>query len=68
MTKTAFRKALAVADHGKGYVYTEVGQSGAHYEYYFRRDREGYALRNETTGNTVFTGYNRKLAEEIMVY
>ena len=37
-------------------------------KYCFFKSRDGYTLRNETTGNTVFCDYNRKLAEEIMVY
>lgn len=68
MTKTNFRKALAVADHGKAYIYTEFSQNGTPYEYLFRRDHDGYTLRNETTGYTVFMGENRKFAEEIMVH
>lgn len=68
MTKTNFRKALAVADHGKAYAYTEFSRNGNPNEYLFCCDHDGYTLRNETTGYTVFIGYNRKLAEEIMVH
>lgn len=68
MTKTGFRKALAQADCYKPFCYTEKSQSGHEYKYCFMKSREGYTLRNKTTGNTVFCGYNRKLAEEIMVY
>lgn len=68
MTKTNFRKALAVVDHGASYRYAELGQSGTRYEYLFFRDRVGYTLRNESTGNTVFVGYRRKPAEDIMVH
>lgn len=68
MTKTSFRKALAIADLGKAYTYTELSRSGNSNEYLFRRDHDGYTLRNETTGYTVFMGENRKFAEEIMVH
>lgn len=68
MTKTDFRKALAQADRFKPFYYTEISRSGHEYKYYFLKSREGYTLRNETTGDTVLCGYNRKLAEEIMVY
>lgn len=68
MTKTDFRKALAQADRGKPFYYTETSSCGHEYKYCFLKSREGYTLRSETTGNTVFCGYNRKFAEEIMVY
>lgn len=68
MTKTDFRKALAQADRCKPFYYTETIRSGHEYKYCFFKSRDGYTLRNKTTGNTVFCDYNRKLAEEIMVY